>query len=451
MRTNRTIKQIQFWVEDSRAYLWVPALICLALSFLIWNSWALPKTLALKIKLEKPGVVQVFIDDGSGYTEEHSIKVSVRDNQVGKVHLLRFVLTDYPEIVSIRIDPTNNDGALQISKIEFKNTGRWMSESVLKPEYQYFNQIRFDWKANKSRLDIYPDQGANDPCFILDNQDFNSVDRFHLAGKQVGFHFLVLLVSAFVALLTARFWIQSLVYIINFGRLLFVSIRWVIEQYTFQVDRFSMKWHLVNPTSCAVAGLAIAALATYLNLDSPLFKDRHERRGSEVIFTVTGGSAHSVHVFYRTREGYSKDRSRFLHFDPDKLPFEVGVPLPEVHDEIVRIRIDPFEHEGDVTLANLRIVNYAGTEIPIDMSGWSPSKTAEVVDSGDDFMRIVASGDDPFVVSPELAIDLRPPFSIPVYVAFPVVLWFFSTLAFLIYNRMVTEGMSMQKIRMLQR
>ena len=451
MRTNRTIKQIQFWVEDSRAYLWVPALICLALSFLIWNSWALPKTLALKIRLEKPGVVQVFVDDGNGYSEEHSLKVPVTGKQVGKANLLRFDLTDYPEIASIRIDPTNNDGAVQISKIEFKNTGRWMSESVLKPEYQYFSQIRFDWKANKNRLDIYPDQGANDPCFFLDNHDFSSVDRLHLIGKQAGFHFLVLLVSAFVALLTARLWIQLLVYIINFGRLLFISVRWVIEQYTFQVDRFSMKWHLVNPTSCAVAGLAIAALATYLNLDSPLFKQRHERRGSEVVFEVTGGSAHSVHVFYGTHEGYAKERSHFLLFDPGKLPFEVRVPIAEVHDEVVRIRIDPFEHEGDATLANLRIINYAGTEIPINMSGWSPNKTAEVVASGDDFMRIVASGDDPYVVSPELAIDLSTPSSVPVYVAFPIILWLFSTLAFLIYNRIVTEGMSMQKIRMLQR
>ena len=449
MRTNRTTKQIQFWVEDSRAYLWVPALLCLAIAFLIWDNIIAPKTLSITLQLEKQGTLQVFVDEGSGYSEEHSMAAAILD--ADRDETLKFDLTDYPKIASIRIDPSNNDGIIQISGIEFKNNGRWLEESILSPEYGQSHEVRFDRKAKQHRLFIYPDPGSIDPYFVISNHNFNSIERGKLIWRGILFHLFAVLVGIIIGALTAKIWILTQVYLLNAGRLVFVSIRWIVEQYVFWVDRFSMKWSLVNPTSCAVAGLIFAALATYLNLNNPLFKNRAERRGSEVVFEITGGATHSSHVFYRTEQGYSSERSRFIHFEPESLPYEAHIPIPEIHDDIIRLRVDPLEREGEVTIRNLRLLNYAGTEVPVNMDGWSSSKTAKIVASGKRFMTIVASGNDPYVVSPEIRIDMSAPFSIPVYIAFPVVIWFFTTLALLIYNRIVTEGLSFQKIRMLQR
>ena len=449
MRTNRINKQIQFWVEDSRAHLWVPALLCLALSFWIWDSYAIPKTLAITLQLEQPGTVQVFVDEGSGHTEARSMSQVITDT--GKDRRLEFNLTDYPKIASIRIDPSDNDGIIQISGIEFKNNGRWFKESISGLEHGESHEIRFDRKAKQHRLFIYPDQGSVDPYFVISNHNFNSVEPGKLVWKRILFHLFALLIGVAIGAITAKIWITVLVQLVNAGRLVFVSLRWIVEQYVFWIDRFSMKWSLVNPTSCAAAGLIFAALATYLNLDTPLFKDRSLRRGSEVVFEVSRGETHSTHVFYRTEQGYATERSHFVHFEPEKLPYEVRIPIQEVRDDIIRLRVDPLEREGEVTIRNLRLVNYAGTEYPVDMDGWSPNKTAKIAASGKRFMTVTASGNDPYVVSPEMRIDMSAPFSIPIYAAFPFVIWFFTTLALLISNRIATEGLSFQKIRMLQR
>jgi hypothetical protein len=402
----------------------------------------------MKIKLEKPGIAQVFVDTGEGFSQEQSLSLSVTDSKVDQT--LEFDLTPFVDIRAIRIDPSNNDGIIEISKLEFKQSGHWFSQSILKPEYAQSNDIRTDWKAGRHRLFIYPTKGTNDPYFLTE-LDLGELSQGSNVGKRIGFHLLVLIGGLLFAWITSQIWISGLVHLINFVRLLFVSIRWLIEQYTFWIDRFSMKWEMVNPTSCAVASVIITALITYLSWDSPLFKNRSERLGTKAVYELAEGSSHSVNFFYSTDKGLAVDQSRFVHFDPDGMPFEVRILFPKITEIVTRLRIDPLESEGKVTLRNLHFVTYSGMEIPINMSRWSANKVSKILNEGEHFMTVESSGEDPYVVSPEMQVDLRTPATVPVFIGFPIVMWFFITLAFLTYNRILTEGLSVQKIRMLQR
>lgn len=448
MKVNRSIKQIEFWVEDTRAYLWIPALACLLLSLYYWSSFAVQTKLDLQLSVEKPGMVQVFVDSGSGYSQEHSITRLVSDAGVEK-HF-SFNLEQYPIIKSFRVDPIDNNGWVQLSQLAYKKRGDWLSESILRADFVQTNAVRLQWNAKTQVLGIYPLEGSNDPHFTTE-YEFKPYSEGELLAKRIVFHLAVIVVSVLICWITSRVWIVGIVHLIAICCLPFIGFQWLMEHYTVWIDRFSLRWGMVNFTSCIVGGLVVAIVVTYFNKDSSLMQGRNDRLGWDVMFEITGGESDSVHFFYSCESGIQLEQSKYVEIESSSTPFSVKIHMDELQEPITRMRLDPMDGVGSVKIQNLRIQTYSGTIIEIDMSGWRPNSSLELKEEGKLLWVIDSIDEDPFLVSPDMLVDVRATPTFPVLQVFPFFVWLLTTIGLLIYNRLLTEGMSDNEIQNLQR
>jgi hypothetical protein len=58
---------------------------------------------------------QLFVDDGTGFSEENSIQISV----VGADEELEFDVSSYPKIRALRLDPINCPAVIELRQLQF--------------------------------------------------------------------------------------------------------------------------------------------------------------------------------------------------------------------------------------------------------------------------------------------------------------------------------------------
>ena len=448
MSNVRRKKQIAIRLEDMWAQVWIPGLLLFIISFRFWGLIGLDHELVLELTSEKPGVVQLFVNDGSGYSEANSIRYDIPKGGVATT--LVFDLKPYSHVTQLRLDPINHDGSVIIDRMTYKRAGEWLSRSLLEPEYPNANGIRWQWNAKKSELGVYPTSGNQDPYFLID-ADFQALGHATLIGKRAGLHVGALGMGLLLGFLFRRWSLRLWVRVWIPSGLPFQWLKLGSQKYQVWVDRFSVRYGMVNPTSCVVAGMIVAVYAWFLFGESELLEKRHERMSPELQFEIQSGETHRIFA-YVALVGESKYRE-FSTVDGQQLRAgeRVRVPLTGFKTVIRGIRIDPMESAGCISIADLRITYADGYTISLPCDAWNAKGNATILHQDAHVIEIRSSGEDPYVVSPDLSIQHELPPTLPASIAVPMVVLFFVTIALLLYNRLQTEGLSVEQIRNLQR
>jgi len=443
----RRKKQIQIWLEDVRVYLWLPTLLVFLLSFLLWNSAGLHHELKVRLSAEKPGTVQLFIDDGSGFSESNSLLFEIPTSKVS--NKFTFDLDAYPNIVQLRLDPINNDGFVILSKLDYKRKGEWLHRSLLKPEYVISNGVRFQWNAKQRELGIYPEKGNMDPSFLLE-ADWGRFSDRTILSKRLAMHGFALLLGLLLGLLFQKQIVRLLIPLWIWLGIPWILIKKARNAYRNWVDRESVKWRLVNPTSCVVAGGLIAVWAWFAWQDTSLFTQTTERMAPKLVFEIKQGRAVGSYAFFNLPEIKKYPDFHSLNKGPIESMESVVIPFSYFNAKITGIRIDPMDEKGEIELSNLRILLPGNVPQMLSFEGWRAKGSASIDSNTGTSILLFSNGDDPNIVSPNLDIRLNPPKTFPVRFGFPLVIFFFVTTGLLLYNHLQTEDLSEEQIRNLQ-
>ncbi len=448
MNNERRKKQLRIRFEDAWAHVWLPALVLLLASIWLWNSAVRDQLLILNLRVEKPGVVQLFVDDGSGFSEEKSIRKEIQESD--NIQKLEFDLSPFETIVQLRVDPINNDGFVVIDRLVYRRPGQWRSLSLLQPEYPASNGIRWQWNARDAELGIYPNAGNSDPNFIVGG-DFEPISSKSILLKRLGFHLSCGFLGALGGFLLGKWALNLLV-----GVWILLGFPWMVfrkakSKYTVWIDRTSLKWGFVNPTSCFVAGVLVAVYFWFLIADSELITEVNSRFEPVLRFEVSKGEISKRVFAYVALEGLSKYRELGSeNADLIEIGDTVSIHLGDVGVPIVGIRLDPMEQEGQFGFSNLRIEYPDGASYPISFDGWVGKGNATIVNQGEDYLDLESSGIDPYVASPKLKHFHKTARTLPVGIVTPLIVWFLVTFGLLLYNRLRTEDLTTEQIRDLQ-
>ena len=451
MNYERRKKQLRIRIEDAWVHVWLPALVLLLASIWLWKSAVYDHLLLLNLKVENPGVVQLFVDDGSGFSEENSIRKEVMESD--NTQKLEFDLTPFESIVQLRVDPINNDGFVMIDRLDYRRPGQWRSLSLLQPEYPASNGIRWQWNARDAELGIYPNAGNSDPNFIISGE-FLPISAKSILLKRFALHLGCVFLGALGGFLLGKWILNFLV-----GLWIVLMIPWTVFRkailnYTIWIDRTSLKWGFVNPTSCFVAGVLVAVYSWFLVADSQLVSGREARLTPVLKFEITNGiPSERVYGFIALEKGEISKYPMFTSEETSQVDATqtVSVFLKYGDLNIVGIRIDPMEKEGQIDLANLRIEYADGAIAPLSFESWVEKGDATIVVQGENFVSIRSSGIDPYITSPNLHSLHKTSSTLPVEIGSPLIVWFLVTFGLLLYNRLRTEDLTTEQIRDLQR
>jgi hypothetical protein len=440
-------KTVELFIEQIRMPYWFPVVVCLMVAWLVWQIWIAPSQIVFEVSAEKGGVFQVFVDSGDGFSEEQSFLFELYENEWTRISI---PLQGFPSVRMLRIDPINHDGRVLLRTFRKYHRNSWTSRDLLEPEYPLSHGIlRWQPNAKKHQLEIYPESGQGDPQFIVEEaalaqpgSELSSVSRGILVAS------IAVVVGAVLGFLFSGVWVRVLAQI--WVGLLFPFRFYfrTVERYTRWIDRMSIKWEMVNPTSCAVAGLVVALVLAFAVSGWDLVTEKKHRLSGSMIFDVVGGRLESVQVYAITDARYREEQSVFRTFVEGRSEGSIELPLPDVDAPITHFRIDPMEGEGSLDLAGLRVVRADGREFLLPITGWTANDHLQI-EEVDGLMRLKGIGPDPFMVSPELGIDMGIRSTLPARVFVPFWGFFITFLALLLYNRLLTEGMTPQQIRTL--
>lgn len=448
MSIERRKKLTRIRLEDAWVALWLPCLLMLVLSWGIWQRSATSHVLEVKLWAERPGVVQLFVDEGNGFSEQRSIRKTLEKAE--QIVPLRFDLSGFASILNLRLDPMDHDGYVVLHALDYHQPGNWRGRSLLLPEYRIANSVRWQWNAAKRELAVYPAQGNMDPHFHLEG-DFGTLSDAKILGKQWGQHLGMALTGLLVGWLLRNAIVASLVKLWMACTGAIDGLRRLRQAYTRWVDRISLRWQLVNPTSCVIAGLLLALYAYWLFADSALFNDREQRFAPELQFERMGELSSRPYAYLRT--GDSQRYQQFMAHPPQGGAADetVRIALTGVNDPIRVVRIDPLEGQGTVELRNLRLVYADGKEFQLSWEGWTARGDAQIERADAELIVIRSGGADPYVVSPVVELAHRQRLTLPVRWVLPLVVFLSATAGLLLYNRLCTEDLTEEQIRNLQR
>lgn len=451
MKNDRKERQVQILLEDAWVFLWVPALLLLVLTVWIWNVSFRPHELVAKLEVQQPGIAQLFVDSGKGFSEAESVKQQIEVANL--TTSFRVDLSQFEQVRQFRFDPINNDGLVLLKEFKYKRSGEWLSRSLLEPEYEVANGIRWQWNAKNAWLEIYPSAGNMDPHFIVDGS-FEPMSDGALLRKRIFLHLGALLAGCLLGFVLRRQVLSLFVRVWFIAVLPWKGLKILSQKYTGWVDEFSIRWGLVNPTSCVVAGIIVSAISWLSVKDGPLMVDA-EKRAEALLKMETSGDVSDRSYTYISYEG-KKHPTLYSNIDlrNESLTgkwFEVIFRLSDPKGNIVGIRLDPLEKAGVVTLKHLRLEYPDGYVLPISLTGWTAKGNASIEAESAESVTVRSDGIDPYIASSKPGLEHRLPNSLPPRVMFPIVVFFFVTVGLLLYNRLQTEDLSIEQLRNLQR
>lgn len=448
MSIDRRKKLTRIRLEDAWVALWLPCLLMLAASWGIWQRTATLHGLDVELWAERPGVVQLFVDEGEGFSEARSIRQTLSEAE--QLTTLRFDLSDFGPVVNLRLDPMDHDGYVVLHGLDYHQRGNWRARSLLLPEYRTANSVRWQWNAARRELAVYPAQGNMDPHFLLEG-DFSALSASTVALKQWGQHVGFAVAGLVLGWLLRHSIVAGLVNLWLAWMGLIEGLRRLQQAYTRWVDRLSLRWQLVNPTSCVIAALLVAGYSYWLFADSALFNEREQRLAPELQFEQVERPASSVYAYLVM--GDSNGYEQFVSNLPDgtEAAGTVRFPLQRVQLPIRVLRIDPLEKAGRVELRHLRLVHADGTVQRLSWDGWTARGNAQIEHADGESIVIRSDGADPYVVSPVMELSYRSRLTLPVRWGLPLIVFMAMTVGLLLYNRLCTEDLSVEQIRNLQR
>src|SRR5690606_27913356 len=257
--------------------------------------------------------------------------------------------------------------------------------------------------------------------------DFGVLSDAKILAKQWGQHLALALAGLLLGWLLRNAIVASLVklWIACTGTI--DGLRRLRQAYTRWVDRFSIRWQLVNPTSCVIAGLLLALYSYWLFADSALFNAREQRFAPELQFEREGELSSRPYAYLRT--GDSQNYQSFVAhaLQGGAADETVRIALPGVNDPIRVVRIDPLEGPGTVKLRNLRLVYADGKEFQLSWEDWRARGDAQIERADAELIEIRSGGADPYVVSPVVELAHRQRLTLPVRWVLPLVVFLSAT------------------------
>ena len=147
---------------------------------------------AVTMKADTSGTAQVFYNVGNGYSEEKSSALNIAPNST-----LKYLFPiSWEHIDSIRFDPLNKSGSVEIKDIQIENHNGAVIKKFALNQLKPFQQITECNISNNSCSFNIP-QGANDPIIEIENSSYNKL-VFKDSLARLWIPFIVFIVSTIV-------------------------------------------------------------------------------------------------------------------------------------------------------------------------------------------------------------------------------------------------------------
>ena len=443
LSSSRRNRKLRSKIEKSWAQYWFLPTVALLVLWLLWSKVSEPVFVDIEVSSQKPGIAQIFWDDGSGFREEHSAKIELPEEN--RKISLKIPFSNKVVLQSLRVDPVNNDGLVTIHRLNVKSSGYWFASSVLQPEYGAYHGIaRWQWNAAKKELLIVPEAGNSDPYFTVENPTLpmESIARWIKLTTTSLVVFVIFVIFSWAA---SQFLLSSLVRMLRSLMAPIRGLKWITNRYTRWVDRFSDRWGLVAPTSC-VAGALVVATIVYFSTNEFRGGTSYPREGKFEV-TVESGEANSLGLYYETRNGLQLRDLKWVTFEKLKTPHRLNFEFAKNVGPITGFRIDPLEGPGSVRLSNAKWVSPSGRVDSVSLSGWVANSDAMIVVKNEHSLELKSLGNDPYIRVQGLDLSVQTGSTVPVDVGLPILVFSLCFMVFAIYNHLVTEGMSRMEIR----
>ncbi len=403
---------------------WFPIALFLLATLVVWHFRFYSSSIEIEIELATPGNVQVFWDSGEGYSEAQSLRFAVAEAETPTQWSNPF---DFTGVQSLRIDPADNDGLIDIYQFRLKYSGELFSRRYIFTEDMASSGIaNLVADTRSGGLVVKPISGNGDPHFIISEiPDLPSLQQkiFNVILSLL----VVAVLAAGISIFFHEFW-------------KFVTLRFLVgmmylekQRQRFQnwCDAWSARMKLLNWISCLVFAIIIGLIAYWNAPES--YQNQIELR-----FNLVDTETENVHLFYDTGYGINATESELLWLEEGQLNHNILITLDDL--EIQQLRLDVLNRPGIAILEDFKVRRSPGNWTPLSFHKWDHNDQISIRDISENRLVFESKGGDPVLYFVHSDYFPKQHFQFPLPFFYFLLFGSIAFIATAFWNRLLSEG-----------